>query len=71
MNATSAQVKKVLTGNYSFSQFGFSMLITRLKGLYEKDPSEASLQKYTNEINGFIKKFESIMAADFNIIKKL
>lgn len=63
--ATPSQVQKVLVGNYTFTQFGFSMLVTRLKSTYAKNQTPAELQKCTNEINDFLKKYESIMVADF------
>ncbi|MDR1615452.1 MAG: hypothetical protein LBR98_00300 [Syntrophomonadaceae bacterium] len=71
MNVTPAQVQKVLAGNYSFSQLGFSMLITRLKGVYLKNSSPATLQSCVNEINAFFQKYGAIMVSDFAIISKL
>ncbi len=69
MKINSTQAQKLLTGNQTFSQLGFSMLLTRLKGQYAKDPS--SLSKYTAEINTFLSKFTAIMAADYAIIAKM
>lgn len=69
MKASQQQVEKLLQGNHTFSQLGFSMLLTRLKGLYAKDPS--GIGKYTSEINVFLEKFNSIMANDYAIISKL
>ena len=71
MNITPAQAQKLLTGNQMFSQLGFSMLITRLKGAYAQNPSQASLQKCVDEINMFLNKYSSIIAADLTIISKL
>ncbi|MDR0379266.1 MAG: hypothetical protein LBI62_04885 [Candidatus Accumulibacter sp.] len=71
MNATTTQVQKILTGNSTFSQVGFSMLLTRLKRTYSKDPSPASLQKCADEINAFLQKYAPIMAADYATISKL
>ena len=71
MNVTSAQVKKILTGSQTYTQLGFSMMITRLKGIYSKSPSPETLQKCTDEINTFLVKFASIMATDFAIVSKL
>lgn len=71
MSITSTQAQKILTGNHKFSQLGFSMLITRLKGIYSKDSSPVSLKKCTDEINAFLQKFAMIMAADFAIISKM
>ena len=71
MQITSQKSEKLLCGNQSFSQLGFSMMVTRLRGAYAKDPSQAIVQKATNEINTFLTKFESIMANDYAIIQKL
>ena len=71
MSVTIAQAQKVLTGNISFSQLGFSLLVTRLRGVYSKNPSQETLKKCTEEINTFLQKFASIMAADFGLISKL
>ena len=71
MNITPAQAQKLLNGNHTFSQLGFSMLITRLKGAYAEDPSEATLQKCVTEINAFLNKYLAIIAADLAVISKL
>ena len=71
MKATPQQVEKLLKGNHNFSQFGFSMMMTRLKGDYAKDASPATVQHATSEVNKFLAKFSSIMAADFAVIQKL
>jgi hypothetical protein len=71
MTVTTTQAQKILTGNSTFSQLGFSMLLTRLKGVYAKDPSPASLQKCAQEINAFLQKYAPIMTSDFAIISKL
>ena len=64
-------MQKALTGNYSYSQLGFSMMITRFKRNYEKDPSYETLQKCTDEANAYIEKYQAIMADDFAIISRL
>jgi hypothetical protein len=71
MKINSTQVEKILKGNQSFSQLGFSMLITRLKASYAKDSSLNSLQNATIQVNGFLDKFKNIMAADYAVITKL
>ena len=71
MQLTSEQTEKLLCGNYSFSQLGFSMMVTRLKTVYAKDPSQAALQKSTGEINLFLDKFKSAMVNDFATIAEL
>ena len=71
MTVSSVQAQKVLTGNHNFTQFGFSMLITRLKFVYTNDKSPTVLQNCVNEINAFMAKYASVMAADFAVISKL
>jgi len=71
MKITPQQTQKLLSENQSFSQLGFSMMLTRLKSMYAKDPSQAFLEKSTGEINTFLDKFKSIMASDYDIILKL
>ena len=71
MNITMEQAKKILNGNYIYVQFGFAMLITRMKSLYAKDQSQVTLQHCTNEINAFLDKYKTIMQPDFAMISKL
>ena len=71
MTITPQQTEKLLRGNYSFSQLGFSMMVTRLKSVYSKDPSPTVLDKSASEINTFFDKFKSVLANDFAIIAKL
>lgn len=71
MNITSQQTEKLLKGNQSFSQLGFSMLLTRLKIMYASNPSQATLLTCTNEINAFLVKFKAIMGNDYSLIQKL
>ncbi len=71
MQITSTQTQKILKGNHSFSQLGFSMLITRLKNVYTNDPSQGTLEKCTKEINAFLAKFTSIMSQDYAAISNL
>ena len=71
MKITSAQTEKLLKGSQTFSQFAFSMLMTRLKGLYSKNPTPATVSSCAEEINKFLAKFHSIMSVDYAIIKSL
>ena len=71
MRVTLAQTQRILQGNHTFSQLGFSLLITRLKGVYAKDPSQTMAQNCTNEINAFLEKYSAIMSDDSAIISKL
>ena len=71
MNVTLNQAEKILTADLAFSQLGFSLLVTRLKTLYARNPSQATLQNCSDEINNFLSKFEKIMAKDYAIIANL
>ena len=71
MNITTSQAEKVFKGNYTFSQLGFSMLITRMKSIYAKDSTPQTLQKCTDETNAFLNKYQMIMEDDYAIISKL
>ena len=71
MTVTTEQLLKILTGNYSFSMLGFSMLVTRLKGIYLKNPTPDTLKTCATEINVFIGKYYSIMGPDCSIIEKI
>lgn len=70
MKITLQQTEKLLKGNQSFSQLGFSMLITRLKTSYAKTPSPTTVQDCMTQINAFLEKFQSIMDADYAAITK-
>ena len=71
MKITVQQTEKLLKGDLSFSQLGFSLLITRLRTVYAKDPSQSTLQSCMDEINVFLGKFPAIMGADYAIIAKM
>lgn len=71
MQVTPMQAQKLLTGSYSFSMLGFSMLITRLKGIYAKNPAPATLQTCVKELNAFLQKYANVMAADAAVLTKL
>jgi len=62
---------KLLKGNYTFSLWSMSMLITRLKGVYASDSSDMSLEKCTGEMNAFVNKFRAIMGNDYTVLQKL
>jgi len=71
MNITSGQVERLLLEDYNFSQLGFSMMLTRLKGVYAGDPSKEVLENAAKEINTFIGKFKGIMKNDLAIISEI
>ena len=71
MVITPAQTEKLLNNNLTFSLLSFSMLITRLKGIYRKDSSSKNLLSCANEINAFLQKYGAIMEKDCVTISKL
>lgn len=71
MNITAEQAKKILLGDYLFSQLGFSLLVTRLKGVYASNQDPETLASCVSEINTFLNKYKSIMANDYSIISNL
>jgi len=71
MKVTPQQAEKLLKGNYTFTLWSFSMLLTRLKSVYAKDPSSITIQNVTKELNIFIEKFSKVMASDYAVISKL
>lgn len=71
MKITLQQTEELLSGDYPFTQRGFSMMITRLKSRYADDPSQSNLQKCMDEINFFIDKYMPVMGNDFIMITKI
>jgi len=71
MDITSAQVQKILTGDYRFKQLAFSMMVTRLRLLYRQDQSPIVLQVCEKEIMSFLRQYAPIMPADVAIISKI
>jgi hypothetical protein len=68
MEVTKAQAKNLLTSRQTFTQLGFNLLITRLSGIYGKNPSDQTLEQCTNEMNMFLQKYSAIMKNDFEAI---
>ena len=71
MTINALQAEKLLKGSHKFNQLAFSMLLTRLKGSYAKDPTSKTVENCTNEVNAFLGKYRSIMADDYAAITKL
>ena len=72
MEVSDAQVKNVLEGSTErkFTQFGFSLLITRLTWAYKNNSTNAVLQECTREINAFLAKYNPIMKNDYELFVK-
>ena len=71
MQVSMKQAEKAMGGNLIFTQLGFSMLMWRLKRIYDKDATSDILKKCTDEINSFLRKHEGIMNADFAVLSNL
>ena len=72
MTLTLQQTEKLFAGkDLNFNSLGFSMLITRLKILYTKSPSQDTLKECNTAINSFIDKFKGIIGEDYEVIAKL
>ena len=69
MIITTQQMEKLLLGQFLFKHWAFSMLITQLKNKYAVEPTEATLEKCTNELNSFITKYKAILGQDMAIIQ--
>ena len=71
VKVTEAQTEKILKGNQPFKQFAFSMMITRLKSVYTKDPSASTLKASAIEINKFLEHFSAVMGSDYESITNM
>jgi len=68
MEVSKTQAQKLLTNRQTFVQLGFNLLLTRLSGIYSKDPSDQTLERCTNEINMFLQKYSAIMKQDYETL---
>ncbi|MCL2028846.1 MAG: hypothetical protein FWG97_00265 [Deltaproteobacteria bacterium] len=71
MNVTLEQAERLLKGSQTFSQLGFSMMLTRHRTLYAKNPSPSTVQTCASEINVFLEKFKALMGQDYSVISKM
>jgi hypothetical protein len=71
MQLTDLQMKKFLEykGTPQVKQLSLNMAYTRLKSMYQLNPS--SLSQCTKELNTLLQKFERIMEADYLWITQL
>ena len=60
-----------MVGDLNFNSLGFSMLVTRLKVIFSKDPSDRTLEDCNAAINTFLDKYKDRMAEDHEIIANL
>ena len=71
MKVTPRQAERLLLEDLSFTQLGFSMMLTRLKGLYAENPTAEALEKATDEINTFLDKFKGVLKNDYEVISRI
>jgi hypothetical protein len=73
MALNSVQVKKLLeTGKpLKFKQLSVSLLYTRLKQMYQKDPSPATLSACMGQLNDLFTKFGSAASDDYKIVTSI
>ena len=71
MNVTIQQMEKLMQGQYTFKQWAFSMLLTRLKNKYAVEPTQANLERCTNEMNAYLDKYQAILTHDFAVIQNI
>jgi len=71
MKITFEQMEKLLKGDQRFTQFAFSMLLTRLRERYTKDPSPLTVESGVEEVNAFLGKNKAVMAKDYAVLKNI
>ena len=72
MKVSIQQIEKLFKlRDLNFQSLGFSMLVTRLKILHAKAPTEHTLGDCTAAINSFLDRFKDAVAEDYELITKL
>jgi hypothetical protein len=71
MNVSIQQMEKLLQGQYTFRQLGFSMLLTRLKSNYADEPTEENLEDCVSTLNAFLSKYSTLLADEIEIIRNI
>jgi hypothetical protein len=69
MSISSEQVKKLLETNkpLKFKQLSLSLMYTRLKSMYQKNPSEATVSACMKQFNDLFAKAGTSMADDYKL----
>jgi hypothetical protein len=69
MSLSSGQVKKLLETNkpLNFKQLSLSLMYTRLKSMYQKNPSEATASYCMKQFNDLFAKTGTSMADDYKL----
>jgi hypothetical protein len=73
MSLSSGQVKKLLETDkqLKFKQLSLGLLYTRLKHMYKKDPTAATVSSCMSQLNDLFAKFGASMADDFNLVTSI
>jgi hypothetical protein len=73
MALKSGQVKKLLetTKPLKFKQLSLSLLYTRLKHMYQKDPSPATVTACMGQLNDLFTKFGTSIADDYKLVTSI
>jgi hypothetical protein len=71
MNVSIQQMEKLLQGQYTFKQLGFSMLLTRLKSNYADEPTEEKLEDCVNTLNAFLSKYSTLLTDEIATIRNI
>jgi hypothetical protein len=73
MKLTDVQTKRLLDykGQPQLKQLALNMALTRLKGIYQSNPTPAVVSKCTSDLNAIFDKFAAIMQPDYEWITSL
>jgi hypothetical protein len=73
MSLSSVQVKKLLETDkpLKLKQLSLSLLYTRLKHMYKKDPMTKTVSACMSQLNDLFSKFGASAADDFNLLASL
>jgi hypothetical protein len=69
MELSSAQVKKLLETSkpIKFKQLSLSLMYTRLKSMYQKNPTPTTISTCTSQLNDLLKKFGTSISDDYKL----
>jgi len=65
------QARKIVEGNYRFMMVSFSLLVSRLKRVYAKEPTDFILMDCMRDLNYFLDKYGDLMSEDIRTVQKI
>jgi hypothetical protein len=73
MSLSSVQVKRLLETNkpVKFKQLSLSLMYTRLKSMYQKNPTEATVSACMKQFNDLFAKTGASMADDYKLVTSI